>query len=147
MINSIMTSCLIRSATFLACLALPVFAGEGQGTLRCAPVFGDHAILQQQMQIPVWGQAHPEAVVRVKLGDQSQETRAAADGTWRLKMPAMTATPLPSPDAEPDGIAMEVLARHPDGDETLRFQHILSRGRFTYSNLISEIIEKTTPIL
>ena len=125
MINSNMISCLIRFATFLGCLALPVFAGEAPSTLRCAPVFGDHAILQQQMEIPVWGQARPEAVVSVKLGDQSQQTRAAADGTWRLKLPAMTATPLPSPDAAPDGIAMEVLSRHPDGDETLRFQHIL----------------------
>ena len=116
----------IHPALPFALLLLCARFAEAATHLSCAPVFGDHAILQQGMDIPVRGKALPESVVRVKLGDQvSNEGKADANGDWVVTLPAMKATPLGALDATPAGLIMEISARHPQGDESLRFEDIL----------------------
>lgn len=118
----------MKTALALPFTLLLLFArfAEAATNLSCAPVFGDHAILQQGMNIPVKGKARPESVVRVKLGDQvSHECVADANGDWNVSLPPMKATPLGALDAAPAGLVMEISARHPQGDESLRFQDVL----------------------
>ncbi len=49
---------------------------------RCAMPFGDHAVLQQGMPVPVWGWTLPGAKVVVSFDQMSQTVTAGADGSW-----------------------------------------------------------------
>jgi sialate O-acetylesterase len=54
-------------------------------------IFGDHMVLQQDAQLPVWGTAAPGESVTVTLGAQKGTAIAAADGKWSVKL-----APLPA---------------------------------------------------
>jgi sialate O-acetylesterase len=54
------------------------------------PMFQDHAVLQRDRPITVYGDTSPGAAVTVSLGDISAEARAGSDGRWRATLPAMT---------------------------------------------------------
>lgn len=53
--------------------------------------FGDNAVLQSGMKVPVWGKAAPGARVAVSFAGQSKETTAAANGDWRIDLDPMPA--------------------------------------------------------
>ena len=55
------------------------------------PMFADHAVLQHDQPIRLYGQARPGADVALKLGGASVTVHAATDGTWNASLPAMTA--------------------------------------------------------
>ena len=54
-------------------------------------MFEDHAVLQRDRPITLYGEAAPGAAVTVSLGTVSAEARAGSDGHWRATLPAMTA--------------------------------------------------------
>jgi len=72
---------LAGSAPALAQVIAPGFAN----------IFGDHAVLQRDRPIAVWGNAAPGETVTVRLGDRSVTAVAAKDGKWRATLPAMPA--------------------------------------------------------
>ncbi len=55
------------------------------------PMFNDHAVLQRDRPIPVYGTAGPGADVTVQLGSASVTARAGQDGRWRATLPALAA--------------------------------------------------------
>jgi sialate O-acetylesterase len=55
------------------------------------PMFNDHAVLQRDRPIPVYGRAKAGADVGVRLGSTDITTRADKDGRWRAALPAMPA--------------------------------------------------------
>jgi len=59
--------------------------------LSVCRLFSDHAILQRQKPIPVWGWATPNETVTVMLAGKTLRTRAGDDGAWRVSFPAMEA--------------------------------------------------------
>ena len=68
-------------------LALPVFAD-----VTPHGIFSDHAVLQRDKPIPVWGQAAPGEKVTVRLANNIIETSVAnADGRWSVSLPAQPA--------------------------------------------------------
>ncbi|MEI8122620.1 MAG: hypothetical protein WCI20_11245, partial [bacterium] len=55
-------------------------------------LFCDHAVLQRDKPIPVWGQAAPGEKVTVRLAEKIAETTiAGADGRWSVRLPAQPA--------------------------------------------------------
>lgn len=54
--------------------------------LHVAQVFTDHAVLQRGVKLPVWGTTLPKKQVTVRFAGQTETTRAAADGTWRVQL-------------------------------------------------------------
>src|SRR5438105_2502455 len=46
------------------------------------PMFADHAVLQRDQPIRVYGKANAGTDIRVQLGSASATTRATADGQW-----------------------------------------------------------------
>lgn len=58
--------------------------------LRLAPVFTDHAVVQQGVALPVWGDAAPGAVVTVGFAGAEVAATAGADGRWSLFLPPQT---------------------------------------------------------
>ncbi len=61
--------------------------------LRLPHVFSDHAVLQRDRPLPVWGWAAPEAEVVVTLAGQEKRTKAGADGAWKVTFDALAAGP------------------------------------------------------
>lgn len=77
-------------AATLACCAVPAMAQEAATTLL-HPLFQDHAVLQRDQPIPVWGHAAPGTAVSVALAGRTVTTRADAGGRWQATLPATAA--------------------------------------------------------
>jgi hypothetical protein len=68
-------------ALFSAALLAPARADVSLPSL-----FSDHAVLQRDKAVPVWGWADPGEEVSVSFGGQSKSTKAGADGKWRVSL-------------------------------------------------------------
>jgi len=55
------------------------------------PVFQDHAVLQRDEPIRLWGSAAPGAVLTVSIAGASADAHADASGAWTAQLPAMAA--------------------------------------------------------
>ena len=75
----------------LSCLLILLLTGSPDAEIRLPGIFSDHAVLQRDRPLPVWGTAQPNADITVTLGDRSTTGRAGADGKWRVVLPAMAA--------------------------------------------------------
>jgi len=79
----------------------------------CMPaIFGDHMVLQQNINIPVWGWANPNEKVTVSLDGNSAETVAGADGKWKVTLNPVSA------DSQPQTLTVK-------GNNTLTFSDVL----------------------
>lgn len=67
-----------------AALILGGLAAEAK--VELAPVFSDNAVLQRDVEVPVWGFAAPGESVTVKFADQTKTTTAGDDGKWMVKL-------------------------------------------------------------
>ena len=66
---------------------------------KFADVLTDHAVLQRDVSVPVWGEAEPGATVEVLLNGQpvaAQPTKVDARGRWEVKLPPQKANCEPS---------------------------------------------------
>lgn len=61
-----------------------------------APPFNDHAVLQRDKPIPVWGRADPGEHVVVAFGEQRVGSTTAADGRWLVVLAPLPASPTPA---------------------------------------------------
>lgn len=59
------------------------------------PLFGDHAVLQRDMRVPVWGWTEPGASVTVAFAGQNQTAKADAKGKWMVRLKPMRASSEP----------------------------------------------------
>ncbi|MBB5875613.1 sialate O-acetylesterase [Xanthomonas sp. 3498] len=65
--------------------AMPCMAQQATPPLL-HPLFHDHAVLQRDRAIPVWGHAAPGATVSVTFARQSVSARADAGGRWHATL-------------------------------------------------------------
>src|SRR4051812_22110236 len=70
----------------LAVLVLPCSAD-----LTLASPFTDHAVLQREVAVPVWGWDTAGGEITVTFGGQTRQTRVNASGGWRVDLEAMPA--------------------------------------------------------
>src|SRR5277367_1386962 len=54
-------------------------------------MFQDHAVLQRDRPIPIWGKARPGDQLAISINTSSVRARADAAGHWRASLPAMPA--------------------------------------------------------
>ena len=75
-----------------ACVAFSLVAAASvDAAVRVSKAFGSHMVLQQNAPIRVWGTADAGEQVVVELGGHAATGKAAADGKWRIDLPAMKA--------------------------------------------------------
>jgi sialate O-acetylesterase len=53
------------------------------------PLFADHAVLQRDSRVPVWGWAHPGEIITVSFALQNITAIAGADGKWMAYLDPM----------------------------------------------------------
>ncbi|MGB1130657.1 MAG: hypothetical protein ACPG4K_11455, partial [Haloferula sp.] len=58
--------------------------------------FHDHAILQREMAVPVWGWSKPGTKVSVEFAGQKKSATAGEDGKWMLKLDPLKASAEPA---------------------------------------------------
>src|SRR5262249_48050125 len=90
--DSLMKRCLCSSlAVVLIWTANLAFA-----EVSLPKIFGDHMVLQQDSEVPIWGSATTGEKVVVTLGDSKAEAAGGADGRWlvRIKTPKAGGEPL-----------------------------------------------------
>ena len=63
----------------------------GTYALELPPLFRDHAVLQRDKIIPVWGKAEPGTTVKVQLNGHTARTLANLEGNFSAYLPAQTA--------------------------------------------------------
>ena len=90
-----------------------VFASDADGNLWLPSIFGDHMVLQQGKDLPVWGKAKPGETVVVTVGEQSAETEAGENGQWTVRL-----KPMP---VNQDPVEVKVTS----GPETKTFKDVL----------------------
>ena len=73
-------------------LALAVLLAAGaRGDVTLAPLFSDHAVLQREKPLPVWGRADAGEKISVHFHAQTRQTAAGADGRWIVFLDALAA--------------------------------------------------------
>jgi hypothetical protein len=75
--------------TALLCFALPSSA------LELGAPFADHAVLQRELPVPVWGWSKPGTEVTVEFAGQKQSAKAADNGKWTATLPPLDASAEP----------------------------------------------------
>jgi sialate O-acetylesterase len=78
-------------ALALCCTASPAQTVTGAPQHLLYATFQDHAVLQRNKPIPVWGTAKPGADVEVSLSGLAVKAKADETGNWRALLPAMPA--------------------------------------------------------
>ena len=59
--------------------------------MKLASLFSDHAVLQREISIPVWGWCQPGMKLKVTLGPYATEYFAGTDGKFMVRFPALPA--------------------------------------------------------
>ena len=82
----------VRTIVVIALLASPLSAAE---KLALSSLFTDHAVLQRDIAVPVWGKAEPKSEVTVEFAGQTKSAITAADGKWIVRLDPMPASAEP----------------------------------------------------
>jgi sialate O-acetylesterase len=77
---------------FLPLALLPLVVSAMQAEVVLAPLFTDHAVLQCEKPVPVWGRAGGGEKIKVTFRGQNLATAAAADGRWGVTLAPLAAT-------------------------------------------------------
>ena len=73
-------------AACIALVALPCL-----GAVKLPAFISDNMVLQQGMKAPIWGTADPGEKITVRLGAQTHQAVAGADGRWMVRLDAISA--------------------------------------------------------
>src|SRR5258708_24056110 len=76
----------------LAVIALWFNSLQAAEPLTLGSLFTDHAVLQRDMAVPVWGKAEPGAKVVVQFAGQEKQAAADKAGKWIVKLDPMAAS-------------------------------------------------------
>lgn len=79
----------------LAFLVLLGCSVPSQATVKMPQIFGDHMVLQQRVNLPVWGTADPGEEVTVSVGSASGSARADQSGKLIVKLAPQQARTVP----------------------------------------------------
>ena len=82
-----------RFSFVLGCLSLLLTSVSAK--VKLPAVLADHMVIQREMAAPIWGWADPGERITVEFSGQTKQTVAAADGTWRIDLDPLTASPEP----------------------------------------------------
>ncbi len=83
--------------TVMLCAGIEAaIAQPGYAALRLPPVFSDNMVLQQGMDVPVWGTGTPQDTVTVAFAGQRVTATVAGDNTWRTMLKPLHASSVPA---------------------------------------------------
>ncbi len=72
-------------------VGLVIVATAVHAEVVLAPLFTDHAVLQRDKPVPIWGRADASEKITVVFAGQTHTTTAAKDGRWIVMLDALAA--------------------------------------------------------
>jgi sialate O-acetylesterase len=72
--------------TVLPCVLLFFLSAFARADVKLPAIFSDHAVLQRDMPVPIWGWADAGEEVAVSIAGQTQKTKADENGKWRVTL-------------------------------------------------------------
>jgi sialate O-acetylesterase len=78
-------------------------ASDRKAAIEVSPMFGDHAVLQREMPVPVWGRGDPGTTVTVAFAEQVKTATTGKDGKWRVNLDPLKADAAPREMVISDG--------------------------------------------
>ena len=72
-------------------IAASLLMSNASAQITLAPPFTDHAVLQRDVIVPVWGKAAPGENITVSFRGQKLTATAATDGRWSVRLAPLTA--------------------------------------------------------
>jgi len=87
---------LMNPAKFCLILAVCAVSSLAHADLSVHSLFTDHAVLQRELPVPVWGRATAGAEVAVSFAGQEKLATTAADGSWQVVLDALKASAEPA---------------------------------------------------
>lgn len=79
----------------LAILLLSCQPQAIKAEVRLPGFFGDHMVMQRDIELRIWGWCDAGEEVSVTLNGQKASTKGSAEGTWEITLPAMQANSKP----------------------------------------------------
>ncbi len=70
----------------ISCLLAGAFPIGVLADVKLPAIFSDHALLQRDVPVPVWGWAEPGEAVSVAIAGQTQKAAADEKGKWRVTL-------------------------------------------------------------
>ncbi|MEP9402932.1 sialate O-acetylesterase [Sphingomonas silueang] len=77
----------MRAVVSAAALATGMSTLAQEPGTRFGNIFADHAVVQRDRPIALWGRGAPDSDVTVQLGDTRMVVRVGSDGNWRASLP------------------------------------------------------------
>ena len=81
----------LMAKTLAVSLVFFCLAAAAAADVKLPPVISSHAVLQREMEVPIWGMAEPGEKVTVKFCDQEKSAVADAQGKWLIKLDPLKA--------------------------------------------------------
>lgn len=72
-------------------------AGVTWAEVALPTLFGENAVLQRDMSVPIWGTASPGETVTIEFNGQAHDATADSAGNWEVVLSAMPANTSPGP--------------------------------------------------
>lgn len=72
-------------------LAALSIASSLQASIELHPLFSDHAVLQRDKPIAIWGRSNSGETIVVSINGNTADTMSSPEGNWRVKLPPMKA--------------------------------------------------------
>jgi sialate O-acetylesterase len=82
---------MIRCTLLVVLTLVAGLVNPARADLRLPTLFSDHAVLQRDKELPVWGWADAGEAVHVEIAGKRVSTTADSKGRWYAKLPAMKA--------------------------------------------------------
>jgi sialate O-acetylesterase len=92
-----MKNYLLHPVSYLLLLVALLSPLPAAAALRLAGLFTDHAVLQRNAIVPVWGFADPGQTVTVSFAGQTKSATADTTGRWTAQLDPMPASSQPRP--------------------------------------------------
>ena len=84
-------SCLAMGLPLVPGITLATGGVPPRADVTLAPLFADHAVLQREKPVRIWGRAAPGERVTVRFGGATAAAVADSNGRWIAELPAMPA--------------------------------------------------------
>ena len=117
-----------RYASIQMAVLLVLCTGAAQAEVTVAKVFGDHMVLQRDIEVPVWGWAEPGEEATVEFAGQKKSSRADKSGKWMVRLAPLKASA--------EGSALVVRSSIPELVSGGRSQGSGSRGQRSLSPML-----------
>jgi sialate O-acetylesterase len=75
---------LMNFRLFIATFSLAAALSTASAAIKLPAIFSDHAVLQREATVPVWGWADPSEEVKVSIAGQTRTAKANEKGKWRV---------------------------------------------------------------